>query len=40
LWVAAAAKCGVEDGFHMFAGSAIVAPTGEIVEFLRARIAA
>jgi predicted amidohydrolase len=31
LWVAAAAKSGVEDGFHMFAGSAIVAPTGEIV---------
>jgi predicted amidohydrolase len=31
LWVAAAAKCGVEDGFHMFAGSAIVSPTGEIV---------
>ncbi len=31
LWVAAAGKCGSEDGFHMFGGSAIVAPTGEIV---------
>lgn len=31
LWVAAAAKCGVEDGFHLFGGSAIVSPTGEIV---------
>lgn len=31
LWVAAAAKCGSEDGFHMIGGSAIVAPTGEIV---------
>ncbi len=31
LWVAAAAKCGREDGFHMIGGSAIVAPTGEIV---------
>lgn len=31
LWVAAAAKCGFEDGFHMIGGSAIVAPTGEIV---------
>jgi predicted amidohydrolase len=30
LWVGAAAKCGAEDGFHMIAGSAIVAPTGEI----------
>ncbi|WP_298720240.1 N-carbamoyl-D-amino-acid hydrolase [uncultured Ferrovibrio sp.] len=30
LWVAAAAKCGKEDGFHMIGGSAIVAPTGEI----------
>jgi len=29
-WVAAAAKCGFEDGFHMIGGSAIVAPTGEI----------
>jgi predicted amidohydrolase len=28
--VAAAAKCGKEDGFHMIGGSAIVAPTGEI----------
>jgi N-carbamoyl-D-amino-acid hydrolase len=31
LWVAAAAKCGAEDGFHMIGGSAIVSPTGEIV---------
>lgn len=31
LWVAAAGKCGSEDGFHMIGGSAIVAPTGEIV---------
>ncbi len=31
LWVAAAAKCGSEDGFHMIGGSAIVSPTGEIV---------
>jgi predicted amidohydrolase len=31
LWVAAAAKCGSEDGHHMIGGSAIVAPTGEIV---------
>jgi len=31
IWVAAAAKCGSEDGFHMIGGSAIVAPTGEIV---------
>lgn len=31
LWVAAAAKCGSEDGFHMIGGSSIVAPTGEIV---------
>jgi N-carbamoyl-D-amino-acid hydrolase len=30
-WVAAAAKCGVEDGAHMIGGSAIVAPSGEIV---------
>lgn len=30
VWVAAAAKCGKEDGFHMIGGSAIVAPTGEI----------
>jgi N-carbamoyl-D-amino-acid hydrolase len=29
-WVLAAAKCGAEDGFAMIAGSAIVAPTGEI----------
>lgn len=31
LWVGAAAKCGSEDGHHMIGGSAIVAPTGEIV---------
>ncbi len=31
LWVAAAAKCGKEDGFHMIGNSVIVAPTGEIV---------
>ncbi|HEX7386724.1 MAG TPA: N-carbamoyl-D-amino-acid hydrolase [Castellaniella sp.] len=31
LWVAAAAKCGSEDGFHMIGSSVIVAPTGEIV---------
>ncbi len=31
LWVAAAAKCGSEDGFHMIGGSAIVSPSGEIV---------
>jgi len=31
MWIGAAAKCGAEDGFHMFGGSAIVAPTGEIV---------
>ncbi len=31
VWVAAAAKCGAEDGFHMIGGSAIVSPTGEIV---------
>ncbi|MBM3600309.1 MAG: N-carbamoyl-D-amino-acid hydrolase [Alphaproteobacteria bacterium] len=30
-WVLAAAKCGREDGFAMFGGSCIVAPTGEIV---------
>ena len=30
LWVAAAAKSGSEDGFHMIGGSAIVSPTGEI----------
>ena len=30
-WVAASAKCGIEDGYHMIAGSVIVAPTGEIV---------
>jgi predicted amidohydrolase len=31
LWVAAAAKCGSEDGFHMIGSSVIAAPTGEIV---------
>jgi predicted amidohydrolase len=31
VWVAAAAKCGVEDRAHMIGGSAIVAPSGEIV---------
>jgi len=31
IWVAAAAKCGAEDGFHMIGGSAIVSPTGEII---------
>ena len=31
LWIGAAAKCGAEDGFHMIGGSAIVAPSGEIV---------
>jgi N-carbamoyl-D-amino-acid hydrolase len=30
MWVAAAAKCGAEDGFHMIGGSCIVAPSGEI----------
>jgi predicted amidohydrolase len=30
-WVLAAAKCGAEDGFAMIGGSAIVAPTGEVV---------
>ena len=31
MWIAAAGKCGAEDGFHMIGGSAIVSPTGEIV---------
>ncbi|MGD9985465.1 N-carbamoyl-D-amino-acid hydrolase [Pseudonocardia sp.] len=31
VWVAAAAKSGFEDGVYMIGGSAIVAPTGEIV---------
>ena len=31
MWIAAAAKCGAEDGFPMIGGSVIVAPTGEIV---------
>lgn len=31
VWVAAAAKSGMEDGHHLIGGSAIVAPTGEIV---------
>jgi N-carbamoyl-D-amino-acid hydrolase len=31
VWIAAAAKAGVEDGSHLIGGSAIVSPTGEIV---------
>lgn len=31
MWIAAAAKCGSEDGFHMIGGSVIVSPAGEIV---------
>jgi predicted amidohydrolase len=31
VWVAAAAKCGYEDGVYMIGGSAIVAPSGEVV---------
>ncbi|MFA9283178.1 N-carbamoyl-D-amino-acid hydrolase [Comamonas sp. SY3] len=31
IWVAAAGKCGSEDGHHMIGSSVIVAPTGEIV---------
>ena len=31
LWVGAAAKCGREDGHHLFGGSCIVSPAGEIV---------
>lgn len=31
VWVAAAAKSGKEDGHHLIGGSAIAAPTGEIV---------
>ncbi|TSD57050.1 N-carbamoyl-D-amino-acid hydrolase [Variovorax sp. KBS0712] len=31
MWVAAAGKCGSEDGHHMIGSSVIVAPTGEIV---------
>lgn len=31
MWVAAAGKCGAEDGHHMIGSSVIVAPTGEIV---------
>lgn len=30
IWVAAAAKSGVEDGFGLIGGSCIIAPTGEI----------
>jgi N-carbamoyl-D-amino-acid hydrolase len=30
MWIAAAAKCGYEDGYHMIGGSVIVAPSGEI----------
>jgi predicted amidohydrolase len=31
MWVGAAGKCGSEDGFHMIGGSAIVAPSGELI---------
>jgi predicted amidohydrolase len=31
VWVAAAGKSGDEDGAHLIGGSAIVAPSGEIV---------
>jgi predicted amidohydrolase len=31
VWIAAAAKAGLEDGSHLIGGSAIVSPTGEIV---------
>ncbi|MFY9348473.1 MAG: N-carbamoyl-D-amino-acid hydrolase [Orrella sp.] len=31
VWIAAAAKAGLEDGHHLIGGSAIVSPTGEIV---------
>lgn len=31
MWVAAAGKCGAEDGHHMIGSSVIVAPTGEVV---------
>ena len=31
MWIVAAAKAGEEDGFGLYAGSCIVAPTGEIV---------
>lgn len=31
MWIAAAAKAGVEDGHHLIGGSCIIAPTGEIV---------
>ncbi len=30
-WVVGVAKCGVEEGCEMIGGSAIIAPTGEIV---------
>ncbi|GAA2001288.1 N-carbamoyl-D-amino-acid hydrolase [Brevibacterium samyangense] len=30
-WVGTVAKCGYEDGHHMIGGTAIIAPTGEIV---------
>jgi predicted amidohydrolase len=35
VWVAAAGKSGVEDGTYMIGGSAIVAPTGEVVSKAR-----
>jgi predicted amidohydrolase len=31
VWVAAAAKAGMEDGSHLIGGSVIVSPAGEIV---------
>ena len=31
LWIAAAAKAGLEDGQALIGGSCIIAPTGEIV---------
>jgi predicted amidohydrolase len=31
VWVAAAAKSGDEDGSHLIGGSAVVAPSGEVV---------
>ena len=31
IWIAAAAKAGVEDGSHLIGGSVIVAPSGEIM---------
>lgn len=31
LWIGAAAKAGIEDGFNLIGGSCIISPTGEIV---------